>query len=80
MQTQIAPGVHEDDLATPEGRCRNAVRWMRTRMRDRYVWHLVHTKPEIADVMVRVLEEEGERDLAEQVREWRTKNNCAGGG
>ena len=60
-------GKPQEEALTSEGRCRQAIAWMKTRVRSRYVWYVVDQSPELAPVMVRLLIEEGEGKLADAI-------------
>ena len=47
--------------------CRDAITWMRTREQESCLWDTLDTVPEIVPVMVRVLAEQGEDELAGRV-------------
>ncbi|PIR83890.1 hypothetical protein COU18_01905 [Candidatus Kaiserbacteria bacterium CG10_big_fil_rev_8_21_14_0_10_51_14] len=52
---------------TAQGRCRQAIAWMRTHTRDFYIWKLVEQSPHMAPLMVRELAASEEGKLADQV-------------
>jgi hypothetical protein len=52
---------------TAQGRCRQAIVWMRTHTRDFYIWKLVEQSPHLAPLMVRELAAAQEGKLADQM-------------
>lgn len=47
--------------------CRNAIRWMQVRHRERYIWVPLKNQPQLVHTMLRMLKEAGEAELAGRV-------------
>lgn len=52
---------------TAEGRCRQAISWTQTSIRDFYIWKLLEQSPQLAPVLVRELAIAGDGKLADEV-------------
>ncbi|MDA0748998.1 MAG: hypothetical protein O2954_20965 [bacterium] len=51
-----------------EGRCRQALAWVRARGITRFIWQVLDQSPELAPVMAQVLADADETELAESVK------------
>jgi len=52
---------------TAQGRCRQAIHWLKTGSRDFYIWKLVEQSPHLAPLLTRELAAAGQGKLADQV-------------
>ena len=59
-------GNHNPKL-TAEGRCRQAIHWLKTNSRDFYIWKLAEQSPHLAPRLVRELALAEEGKLADEV-------------
>jgi len=56
-----------DGRLTPDGRCNQAIAWLRVKDSDWYVWQLVKESPELVGTMVIALSEIGKDMLADKI-------------
>jgi hypothetical protein len=60
-------GGPQDERLMPEGRCRQAIAWLEKKGIARYVWFAVRQSPDLVPVMVRLLAEAGQGELADTI-------------
>lgn len=63
----LREGGPQDERLTPEGRCRQAIAWLEKKTTARYVWFAVRQSPELSPIMVRLLAEAGQGELADSI-------------
>lgn len=63
----LREGGPEDERLTPEGRCQQAIAWLKKKDTPRYVWLLVRQSPDLAPLMIRLLAVAEQGELADAI-------------